>query len=88
MLSDMLAKFVGPDIQRRGQRYFASKRVTIKSVGNELAFTSVRGTRIYAVDLIVDGFNVLCWCNCPYVADRKKICKHIWASICAVEANC
>jgi len=85
MLSAMLAKFVDPEIQRRGQRYFASKRVTIKSVGEELAFTSVRGSRIYAVDLIVDGFAVLCWCNCPYVADRKEICKHIWASICAVE---
>jgi hypothetical protein len=86
-LSKALAHFFDSDIRQRGLDYFRGNRVNIKSGGASKATAHVAGTDDYTVQLERRVDTVSASCTCPYYADRMSPCKHLWATLLAVEAR-
>ena len=86
-LAEALARDVSERTRTRGNRYFLGGAVrAIEGSGSE-AVATVRGSEWYRVRLSRDGDAVLASCQCPYFADRRDFCKHIWAVVLAADAE-
>jgi intein/homing endonuclease len=70
-------------VRSRGADYFQEGRVKITNRSDLEVHARVRGSRTYRVDLEIDGNEFLVHCDCP--AFEREPCKHIWATILAVE---
>ncbi|HYH45300.1 MAG TPA: SWIM zinc finger family protein, partial [Thermoanaerobaculia bacterium] len=86
-LPQELARFVSAGVRQRGQEYFRRRRVAIGDCGPLAANALVDGSQIYAVDLNRKASQILGSCSCPYAADRGEPCKHLWATLLAVDAQ-
>jgi superfamily II DNA or RNA helicase len=66
----------------RGDAYFAQGRVRrIDDVAPGVLAAAVQGSRLYTVELRLDGDELTVRCDCPWFVDRGEDCKHIWAAI-------
>jgi len=84
-LSDLLAGDCDVAIRRRGADYFRKGRVRIERGSATHVTASVRGTRVYHVELARAGHEILATCGCPYF--DVDLCKHIWATILAADTR-
>lgn len=73
-------------VRKRGLEYFAERRVTIISANNHRWTTQVRGSRNYKVSVVLSGNRFQISCDCLYFEDSGP-CKHVFASILALEAK-
>src|SRR5690242_16960352 len=80
-----LAPRVSATIRDRGRSYFRDGAVTVDSVSAYQADATVEGSDTYRVALDLEGNTVYAACTCPYVADHGTTCKHIWATLLAIE---
>lgn len=79
-----LESFVQPGVRARGANYFAQRRVSIDSIGDEV-HAHVFGSRRYSVVLALDDpRRVDAACECEYFDSELSICKHIWATLLAL----
>jgi uncharacterized Zn finger protein len=70
----------------RGQRYLEEGRVKIREVSPSKITAAVAGTSNYRVEVnLEDKKGVFATCTCPY--DREGYCKHIVATLLAVEED-
>src|SRR5262245_11270113 len=72
-------------VRSRGADYFQEGRVKITNGSAWEVNARVRGGRTYRVNLEIDGNELAVHCDCP--AFEREPCKHIWATILAVEGK-
>jgi superfamily II DNA or RNA helicase len=72
-------------VRSRGADYFQEGRVKITNGSDREVHARVRGSRNYRVDLEIEGNEIVVHCDCP--AFEREPCKHIWATILAVEGK-
>jgi hypothetical protein len=86
-LATHLARLVPKRIRDRGRDYYWSRAVHIDDGNTEAVDATVRGTQKYEVTLSREGGGITAWCTCPYCEGNLLICKHIWATLLAAEAQ-
>ena len=86
-LARVLDPYVTASVRSKGYGYHAAGAVTVVSATTEAVRASVRGTLVYDVEVLREGAGYIAVCNCPYYSDRADICKHIWATILAADAE-
>jgi superfamily II DNA or RNA helicase len=72
-------------VRSRGADYFQEGKVKITKGSDWEVYARVRGTRTYSVDLEIAGNELIVHCDCP--AFDTEPCKHLWATILAVEGK-
>ena len=72
-------------VRSRGADYFQEGRVKITNGSGREVHARVRGSRNYRVNLEIEGNEIVVHCDCP--AFEREPCKHIWATILAVEGK-
>src|SRR5439155_434766 len=86
-IAQKVARDFTEGVRSRGQSYFTKGRVVILSTAVDEVVTKVRGTTHYRVRLRMRGGRLLASCTCPYFGPTGAPCKHIWASVLAVDAR-
>src|SRR4051812_26317161 len=71
----------------RGREYYAARRVKLVEGDDFYVEARVRGTRDYTVELFREPDAIEAGCTCPYFADARGACKHIWATLLLAEAE-
>src|SRR5215813_11840365 len=72
-------------VRSRGSDYFQEGRVKITDGSAWEVNARVRGSRLYNVELAIESSKFHVHCDCPAFANEP--CKHIWATILAVEGK-
>jgi intein/homing endonuclease/superfamily II DNA or RNA helicase len=72
-------------VRSRGADYFQAGRVKITKGSDWEVSAKVRGSRTYSVDLEIEGHELVVHCDCS--AFETEPCKHLWATILAVEGS-
>ncbi|HEY7182337.1 MAG TPA: LAGLIDADG family homing endonuclease, partial [Blastocatellia bacterium] len=72
-------------VRSRGDDYFQEGRVKITTGSDWEVYARVRGSRNYRVDLAIEGNDLIVHCDCQ--AFETEPCKHLWATILAVEGK-
>ena len=80
-LTERLTTQISYDIRSRGSTYYLTGRVKLASLHLTEVYSSVRGSRLYEVDLELMNGTIKAFCTCPYAG----LCKHVWATILAAE---
>ncbi len=87
-IAQKVAREFGDSVRARGQSYFAKGRVRIISVKpNEVVVAKVRGTESYKVKMRMRAGRLHASCSCPYFEPNGIPCKHLWATILAVDSQ-
>ncbi|HEV7428150.1 MAG TPA: SNF2-related protein [Thermoanaerobaculia bacterium] len=88
LAENALRRFVAPRTLSRGDAYYAQGRVKrIEQLTPELIHAEVQGSRVYSVELMIEGDYLTTECECPWFHDNLEECKHIWAVIRAASAR-
>jgi len=88
LAENALRRFVAPRTLTRGDAYYAQGRVRrIERLSPHLIHADVQGSRIYSVELMIDGDHLTAECECPWFHENLEECKHIWAVIRAASAR-
>ena len=90
MLSARISNYFTAGIRNRGRSYFQSGQVNVLSTGESSVVAEVIGSEAYTVTLGLTNRSgaiskIEAFCSCPYVDSNLDFCKHIWATILAVE---
>jgi len=86
-LSSKLSQTFTSTTRKRGEDYFRRGRVNIRAGSDSSVTAYVQGADLYEVSLEFDGDDVLLGdCGCPFFA-REGVCKHLWATILAAQAQ-
>jgi superfamily II DNA or RNA helicase len=72
-------------VRSRGADYFQEGKVKITDGNDWEVYARVRGSRTYSVELSIDGNELFVHCDCQ--AFETEPCKHLWATILAVEGK-
>jgi superfamily II DNA or RNA helicase len=77
-----LRRFVAPRTLTRGDAYYDQGRVRrIHLAGPGVIEAEVQGSRLYSVELLVEGDRLNADCDCAFFQGNFEECKHIWAAI-------
>ena len=92
MLSTRLSHYFTGGVRNRGRSYFQHGKVKILSIdANGSVATEVTGSEVYMVTLELErsgvSWEIKASCTCPYVDSNFDLCKHIWATVLAVETR-
>jgi superfamily II DNA or RNA helicase len=88
LAENALRRFVAPRTLSRGDAYYAQGRVRrIERLSPQLIRADVQGSRVYSVELMIDGDYLTAECECPWFHENLEECKHIWAVIRAASAR-
>jgi superfamily II DNA or RNA helicase len=86
-LSDRTRRVFSGGVRARGESYFASDAVRIAEQSADMVRAIVRGTRSYTVEIEARGVGLVVSCTCPYYVDREIPCKHLWATLRALDGT-
>ena len=84
-LSTSLVSQVSALVRERGREYQRNGQVDVLSCTKREVAANVQGGEEYEVDLATEDRTIYASCTCPYVADNSLVCKHIWATLLAVD---
>jgi superfamily II DNA or RNA helicase len=82
-LSRALSADFDSAVRQRGARYFRAGRVSIQSGSESHVTATVRGSKLYTVELRREDQAVQVSCTCPHF--EVDLCKHVWAVLLAAE---
>ena len=90
MLADKLSNYFDSGVRQQGQAYFEARRVKIVSMqSNGDVDAQVTGSQRYDVRIGLDRtgktWTVGATCSCPYMGGGNGLCKHVWATLLALE---
>ena len=75
-------------VRSRGQSYFVENRVDFaENSTDDAVIGRVRGTVNYRVKLRLKGSRLVASCSCPFFGEEGSPCKHMWATLLAVDAH-
>ena len=84
-IASFVAWSVPSQVRKRGLDYFRRRSVTVLSSGPGEAEATVSGSEPYHVRLVREERKLRGSCSCPYFTDRREICKHVWATLLALD---
>lgn len=84
-LSDLLENRFRGDVRFRGAAYLKAERVAITRVTPENLFAVVRDGIEYQTQLSRADGGLRMYCNCGQGSQPEATCKHLWATILAVD---
>src|SRR5688572_21367676 len=84
-IASFVAWSVPTRVRKRGVDYFRRRSVKVLSYGPDEAEATVSGSEPYHVRLVREAKKLRGSCSCLYFADRREICKHVWATLLAVD---
>ncbi len=92
MLTDRVSGFFDVRVRSRGDAYFRSGRVHLHEFDSERRITAVvEGSHSYAVSFEFErrsrSWVLYADCSCPYMDSFGGFCKHIWATLLAIEES-
>jgi len=85
-LTSKFSTLIDSGVRSRGRSYYHQGLVRIRQGDEKTVEATVRGTSSYKVKLWIEGNDLFVSCTCPYY-DGGDTCKHIWATMLAVEAR-
>ena len=85
-LASVLSPHFDSEIRARGASYYRLGAVRLKRGNATGVEASVRGSRVYDVEIAWDGRALALFCDCPYYEDVGA-CKHLWATILAADSQ-
>ena len=85
-LSRLLSSDFESHVRARGERYYRSGAVHVKTASQTAVEARVQGARDYQVALRWDGEQLNVRCSCPYF-ESSGPCKHLWAVVLEAEAQ-
>ncbi len=86
-IAQKLAREFSDAVRSRGQSYFAKNRVAITAASAGEVVARVKGTEKYKVRVRLRGIKLIAQCSCPYFGPDGAPCKHLWATVLAVDAR-
>ncbi len=86
-IAQKVAREFSDAVRSRGQSYFAKGRVAITASSAGEVVARVRGTEKYKVRIRLRGIKLIATCTCPYFGPAGAPCKHLWATVLAVDAR-
>ena len=86
-IAQKVAREFSDAVRSRGQSYFAKGRVSITASSAGEVVARVRGTEKYKVRVRLRGIKLIATCTCPYFGPDGAPCKHLWATVLAVDAR-
>ena len=86
-IAQKVAREFSDAVRSRGQSYFAKGRVAITASSAGEVVARVRGTEKYKVRVRLRGIKLVATCTCPYFGPAGAPCKHLWATVLAVDAR-
>ena len=86
-IAQKVAREFSDAVRARGQSYFAKGRVAITASSAGEVVAKVRGTEKYKVRIRLRGIKLIATCTCPYFGPSGAPCKHLWATVLAVDAR-
>ncbi len=86
-ITQKVAREFSDAVRSRGQSYFAKGRVAITASSAGEVVAKVRGTEKYKVRIRLRGIKLIATCTCPYFGPAGAPCKHLWATVLAVDAR-
>ena len=86
-IAQKVAREFSDAVRSRGQSYFAKGRVAITASSAGEVVAKVKGTEKYKVRLRLRGIKLIASCSCPYFGPAEAPCKHLWATVLAVDAR-
>ncbi len=86
-IAQKVAREFSDAVRARGQSYFAKGRVAITASSAGEVVAKVRGTEKYKVRVRLRGIKLIATCSCPYFGPTGAPCKHLWATVLAVDAR-
>jgi hypothetical protein len=86
-LTETLARYVPTEIRNRGRAYFLEGSVQLLDLDDHFVQAQVQGSDTYHVSLALDKKTLRASCTCPYFQDNFAACKHIWATLLAVDVR-
>jgi superfamily II DNA or RNA helicase len=86
-LSDALASQVTSSSRSRGLEYFQSGAVVSLHHQDGIIEATVAGNVDYDVVIEPVGTRLRVSCTCPHFVDHLQVCKHVWATVLAAEAE-
>ena len=84
-LSELLEDKFRGDIRFRGDAYLKAERVSVTRVTADHIFAVVRDGVDYQTQLTRDDGLLKMYCNCASGGQTESVCKHLWATILAVD---
>lgn len=78
-------------VRARGERYWQEGRVSLAPdpgaalKRGDAVVAAVDGTFRYTTMVVPDGAILRVCCTCPYFEEREQFCKHIWATLLALD---
>jgi hypothetical protein len=84
-LSELLEDKFRGDIRFRGDAYLKTERVSVTRVTADHIFAVVRDGVDYQTQLTRDDGLLKMYCNCASGGQTEAACKHLWATILAVD---
>ena len=85
---DSIRPFLSDRTVTRGNAYFVEGRVRrIEVLAPGIIAAAVQGSRLYSVELELEGDELTVRCDCPWFEQNDEECKHIWAAIRAAGAR-
>ena len=84
-LSELLEDKFRGDIRFRGDAYLKAERVSVTRVTVDHIFAVVRDGVDYQTQLTRDDGLLKMYCNCASGGQTEAVCKHLWATILAVD---
>ena len=85
-MSESVARDMRRPVLERGRQYFLEHRVTIMTAASNLWTAHVRGSHTYEVAINLNRNSYEVSCSCRFSADIGP-CKHMYASVLALEAK-
>jgi superfamily II DNA or RNA helicase len=84
--TERLANQVASEVRNRGRTYYLDGAVHVLETEPYFVHAQVHGSDTYDVQLQLDRKTLRVCCSCPYFEDNGAACKHIWATLLAVDA--
>lgn len=86
-LAEVLGTKFRGDIKFRGAAYWEAERVALVQVTPNLVTGIVKDGQDFHTQLSREGDQLRMFCNCSHNGQSDATCKHIWATVLAVDAS-
>lgn len=86
-LAEVLGSKFRGDIKFRGAAYWEAERVSLTQVTPNLVTGIVKDGQDFHTQLSREGDQLRMFCNCSHNGQSDATCKHIWATVLAVDAS-
>jgi hypothetical protein len=89
-VEETFGNYFKPEMKSSGRKLLSFEKISISSQSDTFIQAYVRVAPPFKVTLTAQDIastNFLAECNCP-VAKKSRFCKHVWATLLAVEEKC